>query len=240
MIHVWAVVGAAFLASAVEMVEATTIVLAVTFTNGLRAALEGTAGALVALTAIVAVGIPVLHVIPEEPLKIVVGAFLIWIGWGWLRKAILRAAGRMAHRNEAAAYSKKIAELQSAQDLRTGRITAFNGVLVEGLEVALIVLAIGGASLDSTIAAVIGATAALLVVGAAGIALHAPLSRVPENVMKYVVGVMLTTFGIYWLGEGVSLAWPGDDLALLYLGGTILAASYLAVLRLRVPSKAPG
>ena len=233
MIHVWAIAGAAFIASAVEMVEALTIVLAVTFTQGFRAAMEGTIAALVALGAIVAVGIPLLHVIPDAWLKVAVGAFLLWFGWGWLRKAVLRAAGRMGQRNEDAAYEKHVAELRGAQDRRIGRVTAFNGVLLEGLEVALIVLAIGGASLDSTLAAVLGATGALILVVAAGIALHAPLSRVPENVMKYVVGVMLTTFGAYWLGEGAGLAWPGDDLALFYLGLTILACSLIAVVRLR-------
>jgi len=238
MIHIWAIAGAAFIASAVEMVEALTIVLAVTFTQGLRAALEGTVAALVALGAIVALGIPLLHVIPDAWLKIAVGGFLLWFGWGWLRKAVLRASGRMRQRNEDAAYEKHVAELRAATDRRVGRLTAFNGVLLEGLEVALIVLAIGGASFDSVVAAVVGATGALILVVAAGIALHAPLSRVPENVMKYVVGVMLTTFGTYWLGEGARFAWPGDDLALFYIGATILVCSFLAVAVLRSPKNA--
>ncbi|MGH7661332.1 MAG: COG4280 domain-containing protein [Vulcanimicrobiaceae bacterium] len=229
MVQVWAVASAAFLASAVEMVEALTIVLAVIYTHGIRPAFEGTIAALVALGVLVAIGVPILHVIPDAWLKVGVGAFALWFGWGWLRKAVLRASGRMAHRNEAAAYEKKVAGLQQAEDLRIGRTTAFSGVFLEGLEVALIVLAIGGASVHSLFAAVIGATAALVIVVAAGIALHAPLSRVPENVMKYFVGVMLTTFGVYWIGEGLGLAWPGDDLALLWLAATIFFASLVAV-----------
>ena len=233
MIHVWAIAGAAFLACGVECVEALTIVLAVTFTQGFRPAMQGTLLALLALGGVVASGIPVLHLIPTMALKIAVGAFLIWFGWGWLRKAVLRAAGRMGHRDEAAAYAKKVAELQQKREERLGRITAFNGVFVEGLEVALIVLAIGGANLSSELAAIGGASAAFVLVVATAVALRSPLSRVPENVMKYIVGVMIVTFGVYWLGEGAGLAWPGDDLAILYVGAFVLAASYAVVLTLR-------
>ena len=210
------------------MVEALSIVLAVGFTQGFRPATEGTFLALLALGGLVAAGIPVLHIVPDTWLKIGVGAFAIWFGWGWLRKAVLRAAGRMAHRNEDAAYAKQVADL-TAKDRRVGRVTAFSGVFVEGLEVALIVLAVGGASPRSLAAAVAGATAALVAVVAAGIALHKPLSRVPENVIKYVVGVMLTTFGVYWIGEGAGIAWPGDELALVWLAATIFLASFLTV-----------
>src|SRR5579875_1183737 len=213
MVQVWAVASAAFLASAVEMVEALTIVLAVIHTQGLRPAFEGTIAALLALGAFVAVGIPVLHVVPDAWLKVGIGAFALWFGWGWLRKAILRAAGRMAHRNEDTAYEAKVAGLRRQRDAGVGRATAFSGVFLEGLEVALIVLAIGGASAHALVVA-------------AGIALHAPLSRVPENVMKYFVGVMLTTFGIYWIGEGLGLAWPGEDFALLWLAAAIFSASF--------------
>jgi uncharacterized membrane protein len=229
MVQVWAVASAAFLASAVEMVEALTIVLAVIHTQGIRPAFEGTIAALLVLGAFVAVGIPVLHVVPDAWLKVGIGAFALWFGWGWLRKAILRAAGRMAHRNEDTAYEAKVVGLRQQHDTRVGRATAFSGVFLEGLEVALIVLAIGGASAHSLFAAVAGATAALVLVVAAGIALHAPLSRVPENVMKYFVGVMLTTFGVYWIGEGLGLAWPGEDFALLWLAATIFFASFVVV-----------
>jgi uncharacterized membrane protein len=229
MIQVWAVASAAFLASAVEMVEALTIVLAVVYTHGIRPAFEGTIAALVALAVLVAIGIPVLHVVPDAWLKVGVGAFALWFGWGWLRKAVLRASGRMAHRNEDTAYEAKVAGLQKAHDMHVGRATAFSGVFLEGLEVALIVLAIGGASVHSLLAAAVGATVALVIVVSAGIVLHAPLSRVPENVMKYFVGVMLTTFGIYWVGEGIGIPWPGDDFALLWLAATIFSASLVAV-----------
>lgn len=229
MVQVWAVASAAFLASAVEMVEALTIVLAVIYTQGIRPAFEGTIAALIALGALVAVGIPILHVVPDAWLKVGVGAFALWFGWGWLRKATLRASGRMAHRNEDAAYGAKVATLKKAHDLRVGRTTAFSGVFLEGLEVAFIVLAIGGANVRSLFAAVVGATAALLIVVGLGIALHAPLSRVPENAMKYFVGVMLTTFGVYWIGEGIGIPWPGADLALLWLAATIFLASLIAV-----------
>ena len=227
-VSLWATASAAFLASAVEMVEALSIVLAVGFTQGFPAAIIGTVWALVALGAIVAAGIPLLHIIPEMWLKIGVGAFAIWFGWGWLRKAVLRASGRMAHRDEDAAYEKQVKEL-SAKDKRVGIATAFSGVFVEGLEVALIVLAIGGASPRSLLAAVAGATAALIIVVAAGVVLHTPLSRVPENVIKYVVGVMLTSFGIYWMGEGIGISWPGDEFALLWLAVIVAAASFVAV-----------
>lgn len=239
MVQVWAVASAAFLASAVEMVEALTIVLAVVYTHGIRPAFEGTVAALLALGVLVAVGVPVLHVVPDTWLKIGVGAFALWFGWGWLRKAVLRASGRMAHRNEDTAYEAKVTGLKKAHDLRIGRATAFSGVFLEGLEVALIVLAIGGASVHSLFAAVIGATAALVIVVAAGIALHAPLSRVPENVMKYFVGVMLTTFGVYWIGEGVGVPWPGDDFALLWLAATIFTASLVAV-RINQSARVPS
>jgi len=232
MISLWTIATAAFLASAVEMVEALSIVLAVGFTQGFRAAIEGTILALIALGALVAVGVPLLHIIPDAWLKVGVGAFAIWFGWGWLRKAVLRAAGQIALKSEDAAYAKHVTQLTAA-DRRVGRTTAFSGVFVEGLEVALIVLAIGGASPRSLSAAVAGAMAALVIVVALGIALHAPLSRVPENVIKYAVGVLLTTFGIYWLGEGAGFAWPGDEAAVLYLALLIFAGSLVAVQILR-------
>ena len=219
-----AIATTAFLASGVEMVEALTIVLAVMYTNGWRPAFQGTLAAFVALAALVALGVPLLHALPEAWVKIGVGAFALWFGWGWLHKAVLRAAGRKALHDEAAIYAQHTAAL-STRERGAAFATAFNGVFLEGLEVALIVLAVGGASLAALGWAIGGATIALVLVVAAGIVLHAPLSRVPENVMKFFVGVMLTTFGIFWLGEGLGVAWPGNDVALLAIAlGTLLVA----------------
>lgn len=237
--HAWTVASTSFIASAVEMVEALTIVLAVAYTSGWRPALQGTIAALVALGVLVAIGVPILHLVPENWIKVIVGAFLIWFGWGWLKKAILRAAGRKAQRDETAIYTAELQRLKSAQDSRIGVATAFNGVFLEGLEVALIVLAIAGASLTSLRWAVIGATAALVIVVAAGVVLHAPLSKVPENAMKFVVGVMLTSLGVYWLGAGLRVAWPGDEAAILWLAATVLIASLIAV-RVLSASAAPA
>lgn len=229
----WAVATTGFLASGVEMVEALTIVLAVAYTKGWRPALTGTVAALAVLAAIVAVGIPVLRFIPDTWIKLGVGAFAVWFGWGWLQKAVLRAAGRKALHDEEAIYSREVALLREARDQRAAFVTAFNGVFLEGLEVALIVLTLGSAGAVALSWTIGGAAAALVAVLIAGVALHAPLSRVPENLMKYAVGVMLTTFGVFWLGEGVGIAWPGADLALLGLVAAILAASLVAVAVLR-------
>ena len=237
--HAWTVASTSFVASAVEMVEALTIVLAVVYTTGWRPALEGTLAALVALGALVAVGIPILRVVPEALIQGVVGAFLIWFGWGWLKKAVLRAAGRKALRDEAAVYEAETQRLRAASDRRAGLATAFNGVFLEGLEVALIVLAIGGASYSSLRWAVVGATLALLVVVLLGVVLHAPLARVPENAMKFGVGVMLTSLGVYWLGIAVRIPWPGDEAAILWLAAAILLAS-LAAVRIASASAAPA
>jgi Ca2+/H+ antiporter, TMEM165/GDT1 family len=231
--NVWAVATTSFLASGVEMVEALTIVLAVMYTSGWRPAFQGTIVALVALGGIVAVGIPILRFIPQAWVQIIIGAFLIWFGWGWLKKAILRASGRKALHDEEAIYTQAVARLRQEKDRRAALATAFNGVFLEGLEVALIVLAVGGASRSSLASALIGTTLALVLVVAAGFVLHAPLARVPENVMKYAVGVMLTSFGFFWCGEGLGVPWPGTDLAIIWLAFAILGASLVAVEVLR-------
>lgn len=229
----WAVATTGFLASGVEMVEALTIVLAVAYTKGWRPAILGTLAALAVLGAIVALGIPILRFIPDTWIKLGVGAFAVWFGWGWLKKAVLRAAGRKELHDEAAIYSREVAALREARDRRAAFATAFNGVFLEGLEVALIVLTLGSAGAVALAWTLGGAAAALVAVVVAGVALRAPLSRVPENLMKYAVGVMLTTFGVFWLGEGTGMAWPGADLALLVLGAAILGASLLTVAILR-------
>jgi uncharacterized membrane protein len=223
----WTLAGTTFLASGVEAVEALTIVLAVGVTRSWPVALRGTAYALLVLALAVALFGPLLHLIPIEQLKLVVGIVLTLFGLAWLRKAILRYAGRKALRDEDAAFAREVSTLRAAEDAqadRIGLITAFKAVLIEGLEVAIIVVTFGAASTIALGWSAAGAVAAVLAVIALGLALKQPASRVPENAMKFVVGVMLTSFGTFWTGEGLGIAWWGADLSLL-----ILAAFYLAV-----------
>lgn len=201
------------------MVEALTIVLAMGVTRGWRATLVGAAVALLALAAIVAVLGPALTVIPIETLRLVVGALLLVFGLQWLRKAILRASGWRAIRDEDAVFARETDAARSAShEERAGLdwyafTISFKGVLLEGLEVAFIVLTFGSAQ-GSIPLAVVGATAAAILVIVAGVVVRGPLSRVPENTLAFAVGVMLTTFGIFWGAEGVGVNWPGDDASL--------------------------
>jgi uncharacterized membrane protein len=223
----WTLAGTSFLASAVEAVEALTIVLAVGITRSWPVALRGTAFALLVLALIVALFGPLLHLIPIDQLKLVVGIVLTLFGLAWLRKAILRFAGRKAVRDEDAAYAREVSALRAAEEAQAdqiGMVTAFKAVLIEGLEVAIIVVTFGAASTAALGWSAAGAAAAVLVVVALGLALKQPASRVPENAMKFVVGVMLTSFGTFWTGEGLGIAWVGADLSLL-----LLAAFYLTV-----------
>jgi uncharacterized membrane protein len=201
------------------MVEALTIVLAMGVTRGWKATLVGTGVALVALAAIVAVLGPALTVIPIETLRLVVGALLLVFGLQWLRKAILRASGWRAIRDEDAIFARETDAARSAShEERAGLdwyafTISFKGVLLEGLEVAFIVLTFGSAQ-GSIPLAVVGAAAAAILVIVAGVVVRGPLSRVPENTLAFAVGVMLTTFGIFWGAEGVGVNWPGDDASL--------------------------
>ena len=212
-------VASAFLASAVEMVEALTIVLAVGVTRDWRSALTGSGIAVVALAAIVAALGPALTVIPIDDLRLVVGALLLIFGLQWLRKAILRAAGYRALHDEDAAFAREAAAARAAAgDRRAGLdwyafTISFKGVLLEGLEVAFIVLTFGSTQGSIPLAA-LGAAIAAAVVVAVGAAARAPLARVPENSMKFAVGVMLTTFGTFWGAEGAGANWPGGDASL--------------------------
>ncbi|HEX7103232.1 MAG TPA: hypothetical protein VF201_11360 [Nitrolancea sp.] len=227
-----------FLASAVEMVEALTIVLAVGITRGWRSALTGVGSAVVALAIVVALLGPALTRIPLNDLRVVVGALLLIFGLQWLRKAILRASGYKALHDEDAIYQQELAEARSAArvmraDLDWYAFTlSFKGVFLEGLEVAFIVLTFGSAQGSIPLAA-IGAAAAILIVGLAGGLIHAPLSRVPENTMKFAVGAMLTTFGTFWSAEGVGVNWPGSDAAIIVLLGLVLLISFAFVAALR-------
>jgi uncharacterized membrane protein len=227
-----------FLASAVEMVEALTIVLAVGITRGWRSALIGVGSAVVALAIVVALLGPALTRIPLNDLRIVVGALLLIFGLQWLRKAILRASGYKALHDEDAIYQRELAEARSADTIVRASVDwyaftlSFKGVFLEGLEVAFIVLTFGSTQGSIPLAAV-GAAAAILVVGLAGVFVHAPLSRVPENTMKFAVGVMLTTFGTFWAAEGVGVNWPGSDAAIIGVLAFVLLISFAFVAALR-------
>jgi len=231
-------VASAFLASAVEFVEALTIVLAAGLTRGWRSSLTGLAAATVVLAAIVAALGPTLKLIPIDALRLVVGALLLAFGLQWLRKAILRASGYKALHDEEEIFAREAEEARAAgSEVRAGLdwygfTLAFKGVLLEGLEVAFIVITFGSTQGNIGLAA-IGAGAALVLVAVVGVLVHAPLSRVPENTMKFAVGVMLTTFGIFWSTEGAGAHWPGDDASLPGVLGFVILLSFGAVTLLR-------
>lgn len=227
------VVSAAFLGSAVEIVEAFTIVLAVAVVRGWKPALLGTAAGLIVLAVLVGVLGPVLDMIPLRGLQIVIGILLLLFGLRWLRKAILRLIGTLSLRDEAAAFTRQTQQFGAAQveDWIAG-IAAFKAVVLEGIEVVFIVIAVGAGHGLLGLAS-LGAAAACLLVLAIGVAIRAPLSRVPENTLKLVVGVMLSAFGLFWLGEGLGVPWPGSDLIILVFiaGFAVLAAGLRAWLR---------
>jgi len=236
----------AFLASLVEFVEALTIVLAVGATRGWRPAGIGTLAGVAFLAVVVLVFGPALALIPLSSLQLVVGILLLFFGMRWLRKAILRYAGVLAMKNEAGVYERKAAELSaqaqagtaSSASLDAGAIaTTFNAVVLEGLEVVFIVIAVG-ATARAIVPAVAGAALAGLVVVGLGFALRRPLANVPENGLKFAVGIMLTAFGTFWTGEGLRIDWPGDELALLALVAGYLIAAGLAVLAARRSARA--
>ncbi len=206
-------IGSAFAASTVEIVEAFTIVLAVGTVRGWRPALLGTAAALAVLAALVVTLGPLLAAVPLSALQLVIGVLLLLFGLNWLRKAALRAGGVVPLHDEEAIFSAETQALrQAGRDWIAGMV-AFKGVLLEGLEVVFIVLAVGaGRGLLWPAAA--GAAAAAALVLAAGAIIHRPLARVPENALKFGVGVMLSAFGVFWTGEGLGVGWPGGDLML--------------------------
>ncbi|HEV3282032.1 MAG TPA: hypothetical protein VG032_10565 [Acidimicrobiales bacterium] len=226
-------VTAVFLASAVEMVEALTIVLAVGVTKGWRSALEGAAVALIVLgVLVVALGPTLIHLVPLTVLRLVVGALLLVFGLQWLRKAVLRSAGLKAKHDEDAIFAEQVAALSgstpSAGRDTTGFVVAFKGVFLEGLEVAVIVVTLGSTSHNLGLAAA-AAGAAALVVSVAGLIVARQLSSVPENALKTVVGLMLVSFGTFWAGEGVGVHWPGSDLAIPVLVGAYGLAAWALV-----------
>lgn len=229
-------VTAAFLASLVEVVEAFTIVLAVGITQSWRSAFIGTAAAFVTLAVIVIVFGPLLTLVPLHILQYVVGVLLLLFGMRWLRKAILRASGYIALHDEEKAFAKET-ELLSRQKVQASAaylagLAAFKAVLLEGIEVIFIVIAVGAAH-QATLYAAFGALAAFVVVLAVGLIVYKPLTQVPENTLKFVVGLMLTSFGIFWTGEGLSIDWPGADLMLVGFFLSLALGSLAAVRLLR-------
>jgi uncharacterized membrane protein len=235
----------AFLASAVEMVEALTIVLAIGVSRGWRPALTGLAAATAALAVVIAALGPALTLIPINALRLVVGVLLLTFGLQWLRKAILRASGFVALHDEDAAFAAETAEARAAAgDKRLGLdwygfTIAFKGVFLEGLEVAFIVITFGSAQGNIPLAA-LGAAAAVVLVAVVGVAVRAPLARVPENSLKFAVGAMLTTFGIFWGAEGAGANWPGADAALPVILAFVLVVSFSLVTLMRRRRLAPA
>lgn len=240
---VWAVFIAAFLASTVEFVEAFTIVLVVGVTVNWRSAFIGTGLAAAALAIIVAIfGTALVVFVPLAVLRVAVGLLLVLFGLKWLKKAVLRYAGLKAIHDEEAIYEEHLAEMRARGEVPEQRVdpfgvvTSFKSVLLEGLEVAFIVITFGaqlcskgnvclpGEQTRGIETAAIGAAAACLLVVALGAVVRAPLQRVPENTLKYVVGIMLTSFGTFWGGEGLNITWWHDDLFLV-----VLVVFYLVV-----------
>lgn len=228
---------AVFAACAVEAVEALTIVLAVGVTRSWRSTMSGVTGGLIVLAAVIGALGPALTLIPIDALRIVVGGLLLIFGLQWLRKAMLRAAGLKALHDEDAIYQRtaataaQVAVSAGGFDAYAATI-AFKGVLLEGLEVAFIVLTFG-ANQGNIWLAIIGAAAAVVLVVAAGVALRAPLARVPENTLKYAVGIMLTTYGTFWGAEGAGAHWPGGDVSILPLLAIIAGTSLAMTAQLR-------
>jgi uncharacterized membrane protein len=237
-----------FLACAVEAVEATTIVLAAGTARDWRSAITGMFAAIAVLIVITAALGPAVTKLPLPALRLFVGALLLVFGLQWLRKAILRASGHKDLHDEDAIYRKQFTAAQAAQKRRLGLVPdaygftlSFKGVLLEGLEVVFIALTFGGNARDIPLAA-LAAVAAVIVVALAGLAAKAPLARVPENTMKFVVGVMLTAFGTFWGAEGAGARWPGSDAALLVIAPAVacFGLALVAVLRRRTtPSEPP-
>jgi uncharacterized membrane protein len=250
---------AVFGASLVEMVEALTIVVAAGVSRGWRSALLGAGAALLVLgVLVVAVGVPLVRYIPIDALRVIVGALLLVLGLNWLRKAILRSSGHKAMHDEDEIYAETVAELGSDEDAGPGGAgggavtvahqgydgvgfaVAFKGVFLEGTEVALIVISLGAAQHRLGLAALAAAAAAVLV-AAVGLVVARQLSEVPENTIKTVVGVMLSSFGVFWVGEGAGVHWPGDDLAIPVLVGfwIVVYLAFTAYMRTQLPEPAP-
>jgi uncharacterized membrane protein len=230
-------ISAAFLASLVEVTEAYTIILAAGLSRGWRSASVGAVAALLILAIIVAALGPLLATVSLATLQLPIGILVLLFGMGWLHKAILRAGGVIPLHDEEAIFAEETALLrkgrrsQGALDT-TGVMTAFQGVLLEGLEVVFIVVAVG-AQRGLLLPASIGAAGACVLVLLVGMLVHKPLSRVPENTLKFAVGIMLSSFGIFWIGEAWGVPWPRADFALFYIAASFLLAGISATSVLR-------
>jgi len=228
----------AFLASIVEGVEALTVVLATGTTRGWRSTLIGAGAALLALAVVIALLGPALAYVPLDVLRVIVGGLLLVFGLQWLRKAILRAGGYIAMRDEEAIYRAQLVAAQTANPKQGPGIDwyaftlAFKSVFLEGFEVAFIVITFGGAQGNIPLAA-LGALGALIAVVITGAVLKEPLERIPENTIKFGVGVLLSTFGLFWSAEGLGVGWPGSDLAILGILAfmTLISVGFVVVLR---------
>ena len=234
LIHAGPPMATAFPASSVEAVEAATVVLAAGVVRGWRSSLSGAAAALAALAVIVAVFGRAIAAIPIATLQVVVGALLLLFGIRWLRKAMLRSAGVIDLRDEDALYAKEHQALVAAGGAARKRwdtiaaLTSFKAVLLEGVEVIVIVIGIGAAG-NMLVPATLGAIAACVAVAVAAALLNRPLSRVPENALKFAVGVMVSAFGLFWFGEGIGVHWPYGDAAILALMTVLLAAASIGI-----------
>jgi uncharacterized membrane protein len=247
----WGLLIATFVACIVEMVEATTIVMAMGFTRSWKSAMAGTGAAIVALAVVTSIaGYALTTWLPESALQLAIGGLLLIFGLQWLRKAILRSSGRKALHDEDQIYQDEVEAAKAAGQPATGLdmfsfMVSFKGVFLEGMEVVFIVITFG-LNDHNVPAAAIGAVAAIVVVLGIAIALRRPLSMVPENLLKYGVGLLLASFGTYWAVEGIgifrsgreSLAWPGNDAAILVLLVAWFALSRIFVLVLREPTDA--
>ena len=233
--HTGPAIVSAFLASLVEAVEALTIVLAVGTVRGWRPALAGTLAGFAFLALLVLAFGPLIARVPIETVQLAVGVLLLLFGMRWLRKAILRAGGVIALHDETEAFAEESAVLRAARPLSgwdaIAIVTAFKAVVLEGLEVVFIVLAIGAAA-GLLVPASLGALAACALVVIVGCAVHRPLARIPENTLKFAVGVLLSAFGAFWVGEGLGFHWPGDDLAIVGIAAFFLAAAAAAADRI--------
>ncbi len=234
LIHAGPPMATAFFASAVEAVEAVTVVLAAGVVRGWRSSLIGAMGALAALVIIVAIFGSAIASIPIAALQVIVGVLLLLFGIRWLRKAMLRSAGVIDLRDEEALYAKERQALGGSGAVARNRwdaiaaLTSFKAVLLEGVEVIVIVIGIGAAG-GTLLPAAAGAIGACVLVAVAAALLNRPLARVPENTLKFAVGIMVSAFGLFWFGEGIGIHWPYGDAALLALMAVMLAAASIGV-----------
>ncbi|WDL98566.1 COG4280 domain-containing protein [Alicyclobacillus sp. ALC3] len=229
---------ASFLGTGVEFVEALTIILAVGTIRGWRSAVGGAVAAIVVLAALVVIiGTPLVQIIQTPWVALIVGLFMLLFGIRWLRKAILRYSGLKSLHNEAESYQDEVERQKKAGRRSSGIdrfafVTTFSGTFLEGMEAIFIVITIGLSTSNMTYS-IIGAVVSIVVLLIVGMLLRAPLTKVPENTMKFVVGIMLTSFGAFWVGEGLHVHWAQKDLSILYIAGSLLALSWILITRSR-------